>query len=113
MTEKELLDQLTQGSSLTQLQTYIKQVIDLRGFGDESAQDVLLMLMEEVGELAKAVRKHSGMPVDPSRLKNYDTIQSEVADVMILLLSLCNVVGINAMEAVVEKEAINCKRTWQ
>ena len=113
MTQKELLDQLTQSSSLTQLQSYVKKVIDLRGFGEETPQDVLLMLMEEVGELAKAVRKQAGLPVDATRLGNYDTIESEVADVLILLLSLCNTVGVNAMQAALEKETINCKRDWR
>ena len=112
MTHKELLSQLGQETTLTELQTYVKKVIDLRGFGEETAQDVLLMLMEEVGELAKAVRKQTGMPVDPNRLHNYDTVQSEVADVMILVLSLCNVFGINAFDAVVEKEKVNSQRTW-
>ena len=113
MTVQDLLAQLNQGTTLTQLQTYVQEVITLRGFAEETSQEVLLMLMEEVGELAKAVRKQQGMFVDPAKLQNYDTVQSEVADIMILLLSLCNVQGINLMDAVVAKEKINAQRTWE
>ena len=45
-------------------------------------------------------------------MQNYDTIESEVADVFIVLTTVCNKLNINLFEALKEKELINCERTW-
>lgn len=69
--------------------------------------------MEEVGELAKAIRKEkTDMRVDKSKIKNYESVESEVADVFIVLNSICNTLNINLFEAFYEKEKINGKRVW-
>ena len=59
MTQQELFDDLNENTSLSDIQLYIKKVIELRGFADESVQSCMLLLLEEAGELAKAVRKHA------------------------------------------------------
>ena len=112
MTQTEWLHSLNPSTTLNQMQEYIRHVIALRGFQEETPQECLLMLVEEVGELAKALRKSSGMYIDPARLENYDTVQSEVADVFILLVSLSNAAGINLLDAVIEKETANSQRQW-
>jgi len=113
MTQQELYNQLNPNVSLNDVQEYIKKVIELRGFSEQSVQTSLLLLLEETGELAKAIRKTSaGMSVDPNRLQNYDTVESEVADVFIVLLSICNTLGINLFESLLEKEKANCERGW-
>lgn len=111
-TQQALTNTLNQSTTLNQMQEYIKKIIDLRGFAEETPQECLLMLVEEVGELAKAIRKTTGLPVDQSRMASYTSVQSEAADVFILLVSLCNAAGINLLDAVIEKEAENNKRTW-
>ncbi|HCC07643.1 MAG TPA: hypothetical protein DEP72_05730 [Clostridiales bacterium] len=71
-------------------------------------------ILEEVGELAKAIRK--GLPnasVDEKKIKNYDTIESEVADVLIVLLSVCNSLNIDIYSALIEKEKENVTRVWK
>ena len=112
MTQESLLKTLEQPITLHQMQEYVKNVIELRGFAEETPSECLLMLVEEVGELAKAMRKSAGMYIDPTRLENYDTVQSEVADVFILLVSLCNAAGIDLHQAVLEKEKTNSQRQW-
>ena len=73
----------------------------------------MLLLLEETGELAKAVRKTStNMSVDVDKIQNYDTIESEVADVFIVLMAVCNKLGINLLSALREKEKKNCERNW-
>ena len=42
--------------TLTELQQYYQQKAEERGFDDETAQDTLLLMIEELGELARAVR---------------------------------------------------------
>ena len=47
--------------------------------------------LKEVGELAKVIRKEeTTMLIDNNRISNYDTIESEAADIFIVLCTLCN-----------------------
>lgn len=113
MNQKELLNNLKKYDNLDTIQNYIKQVIDIRGFGKQSVEQGLLLLLEEVGELAKAIRKDkTDMCIDKSKIKNYDTVESEIADVFIVLTTICNILNINLYDAVIEKEKINVERTW-
>lgn len=113
MTQQDYFEKINESTSLTGIQEYIKKVIDLRGFGAQPAQASMLLLLEETGELAKAVRKSSaGMSVDETMLHKYDTVESEVADIFIVLLSICNTLNINLFDAFMEKEKINSERNW-
>lgn len=95
------------------IQNYIKQVITMRGFGQQPVEQELLLLTEEIGELAKAIRKDkTTMAIDNQKIKNYDSIESEIADVFIVLTSICNTLNINLYDAIIEKEQINIKRNW-
>lgn len=68
--------------------------------------------MEEVGELALAIRKQSGGRLD--KAKNYDTsVEEELADVFIYVLSLANISGVDLFKALKEKEARNFDRQWE
>lgn len=52
------------------------------------------------------------MSIDKSKIKNYEPVESEVADVFIVLNSICNTLNINLFEAFYEKEKINGQRVW-
>ena len=74
----------------------------------------MLLLLEEVGELAKAIRKNAtNMSIDKDKISHYDTIESEVADVFIVLNSVCNKLDIDLYQALKEKEKKNIKREWK
>lgn len=65
----------------------------------------MLLLLEKVGELAKAIRKNAtNMSIDNSKINHYDTIESEVADVFIVLGSICNKLNIDLYKALKDKE---------
>ena len=65
----------------------------------------MLLLLEKVGELAKAIRKNAtNMSIDNSKINHYDTIESEVADVFIVLSSICNRLNIDLYKALKDKE---------
>lgn len=114
MLQNELYSKLNNDTSLTDIQTYIREVIKARGFIKQTVQENMLLLIEETGELAKAIRKNSkGMSVDEERLYKYDTIESEVADIFIVLLSLCNNLDLNLFNVFMRKEKINIERTWK
>lgn len=112
--QKELFENLKLNSTLSDVQSYVKKVLDLRGLSNQTVKDKLLLLTEEVGELTKAVRKNSsGASIDLNRINNYDSIESEIADVLIVLISVANVLNIDIFESLKEKEKINISRKWK
>lgn len=113
ISQTQLLNNLTSASSLEQLQQYFGKVFQERGFNSQSIKDKLMFLIEEVGELAKAIRKNQrDSLIDNCKNKDCDSIESEVADVFIILISICNLLNIDLFEAIYEKEKINSMRTW-
>lgn len=65
----------------------------------------MLLLLEKVGELAKSIRKNAtNMSIDNSKINHYDTIESEVADVFIVLSSICNKLNIDLYKSLKDKE---------
>lgn len=110
----ELWNKLNKENTLKEVQEYIKQVIEIRGFSNQNIENTMLLLLEEVGELAKAIRKDAtNMSVDKNKLGHYDTIESEIADVFIVLTSICNKLDIDLFKAIKDKEQENIKRIWE
>lgn len=108
-----LYNELNENKTLKEVQEYIKKVIEIRGFDKQSPEQTMLLLTEEVGELAKAIRKDkTKMCIDNNKINNYDTIESEVADVFIVLSTICNELNIDLYSAVKNKEKENINRTW-
>lgn len=103
---------LTQELTLAQIQDYMRIMAEHRGFTQEPPSATMLILLEEVGELAKALRKHSGLKIDQSRTSSYGNLTHEMADVLICLLILANKCNVNLFEALYEKEQLNSQRTW-
>ena len=97
-------------ASLDEWQTYVQQKITERGFANETTQQKFLLLVEEVGELAKALRPLEGIKTsdDSDKLD----VKHEAADVFWLLCCICNGLGIDLDEAVRLKDAKNEKRIW-
>jgi NTP pyrophosphatase (non-canonical NTP hydrolase) len=99
-----------ESDSLRDLQKYYRQTSIARGFDKETAENVLMLLVEEVGELAKALRARIGVSMhenDTSR----KSVQLELADCFIYLLHMANQTGI-LYEAFLEKERLNAGKTW-
>jgi len=97
-------------STLKELQTYFKEKAAERGFSQETPQDIVLLLIEELGELAKAIRKQSGLKIDHK--SKIPEIEDELADVFIYLLHLANQLNIDLEKAFKNKEQKNEKRSW-
>lgn len=111
--QKELWEILNENNSLNEVQEYIKKVIELRGFSEENIEKTMLLLTEEIGELAKAIRKDkTSMSIDKRKINNYDTIESEIADVFIVLCTICNKLNINLFDSLKSKEKENIDRKW-
>lgn len=110
----ELWENLNDKNTLQEVQQYIKEVITIRGFAEQDIEKTMLLLLEEVGELAKSIRKNAtNMSIDKSKINHYDTIESEVADVFIVLNSVCNKLNIDLYKALKDKEQENINREWK
>ena len=111
--QQGLLKKLSDKSSINEIQSYIKKVMEVRGFNKEKSSDKILLLVEEVGELAKAIRKNERkLGIDKTKEYNYSSIESEIADVFIVPLSICDILNIDLFKVFLEKEEKNIKRTW-
>ena len=109
----DLWNKLNEKNTLKELQQYIKDVIEMRGFSNQGIEKTMLLLIEEVGELAKSIRKNAtDMNIDKNKVNHYDTIESEVADVFIVLINVCNKLDIDLYKALKNKEEENIKRRW-
>ena len=109
----EMYEKLGNDTTLCDLQKYEDLLIKVRGFSDETAQDLMLLLTEEVGELAKEVRKVStNIKMDVTSKKTID-VELELADVFSYVLALARFYDINLIDAFKRKEEKNMKRIWE
>ena len=104
--------QLKDSPSLTDLQEYMSWMVKHRGFSEEGLTEVALLLVEEVGELAKAIRFDQGLKVTSDSISRIKQIGSELADCLVYLLNLANLSNVNLEKALREKEATNGERKW-
>ena len=106
-TQEEYFNDLKKDTSLVELQNYINNVLEIRGFNNQSIELKLMLLMEEVGELAKSIRKDStSLSIDRCKINNY-------SDVLIILFSIANKLQIDLYDAFLKKEKENIKRKWK
>ena len=91
--------------TLKNLQEYIAFKIKERGFDDESTQEHLLLLAEEVGELINAYRKSSNMYVDRNRASDSD-VGGEVVDVLNFLFAVAIGLGLDVEKEFLKKEKV-------
>lgn len=102
--------QLPDQPTIAELQRYVEYKVEERGLTAES-HDYFIALVEEVGELAKALRSVRGLKLaDDSAAQN---IEHEAADVLWLLVCVCNSLGIDLAAAVHSKERKNASRNWK
>ncbi len=97
--------------TIADVQQYIKATVAHRGFSHESVQDNFIMLTEELGELAKALRKLNGVKVATD--STMTSVEEEVADVAWMLMCVCNKLGIDLESAIRAKEEKNKQRVWK
>lgn len=97
--------------TLNDYQKLIQQLVTKRGFDEETVPEVFTLLVEEMGELAKAIRKANGQKVD--KKSKIHEVEEEAADVFWLLIDLCNRLGIDLEKAFRAKEAKNQQREWK
>ena len=89
--------------TIRKLQECIKNIDHKNNMNDK----YMLKLMEEVGELAEAVRKNKRMQ-DDQNIKG--TIEEELQAVLYYIVCLANVNDIDLQNCIYLKEKINCEK---
>lgn len=97
--------------TLADLQAYVAEMVRERGFDADNVPYRFMLLLEECGEFARAARKRAGgkFAADTHTAE----LSDEAADVLIILLGLCNMLGIDLEQAVRDKEEKNKQRVWK
>lgn len=94
---------LNKNMSIRELQKHIKEI----DFHPEAKMEVMLKLVEEVGELAVEVRRESSWGMTSERLTN---LKYELYDVLHFVNHIANIYDIDLEEAIIEKDKINEKK---
>jgi NTP pyrophosphatase (non-canonical NTP hydrolase) len=104
--------QLNDAPTLSDLQSYLAEVCQKRGWTKDSPAEKFVLFMEEIGELAKAMRNAAGLYAERAKPQQH-SLEEEFADVLSYLLDLANAYQVNLEQAFREKEAINASRAWE
>lgn len=96
--------------TLQEVQKYIAEKAKQRGFEDETLEQTLLLLTEEIGELTKACRKIN-------KIKSKSTTESqnvgeEIADVITMVFLVGSKLNINIEKEFRRKDKIIDKRIY-
>ena len=89
--------------SIFELQKLIKQI----DYTKDSIDKYFYKLSEEIGELAKAIRKNNRMEENKD-IKG--TIEEELYDVLYYIVCLANMYDINLEQCAILKEQLNAKK---
>lgn len=97
--------------TLNDLQQYVAEVCQERGWTKDSPSEKFVLFIEEVGELAKAMRKAAGLYEEQAKQRDMP-LEEEFADVLSYLLDLANCFQVDLEQAFRAKEQINQSRIW-
>ena len=97
MIKEQLLDQLTREDSLDLIQKYVEEKININTFKKQDVSSEMFRLFFNVIELGKEIR----ISLYNENVKNSE---SKIADIFLVLISICNSLNINLFDALTEKE---------
>ncbi|MDF1550307.1 MAG: MazG nucleotide pyrophosphohydrolase domain-containing protein [Bacteroidales bacterium] len=99
--------------TLSDIQLYLKQLCQERGWDKNNPLEIFLLFSEEIGELAKAIRNRMKLYHEEGKIIKETELEDEFADVFSYLLDLANQFDIDLEKAFRNKEAKNAKRIWK
>jgi len=98
---------------LADLQKHIHDFGIERGWDKNNHLEIFLLFSEEVGELAKAIRNHTGLYAEAAKADKKIELEEEFADVFNYLIDLANFFDVDLETAFRNKDAVNAKRVWK
>jgi NTP pyrophosphatase (non-canonical NTP hydrolase) len=97
--------------TLEEVQSFIKETCKERGWDKRPVEHKMLLLTEEVGEVAKALRKE--LQVGSPKPDNTDHLAEELIDVLNYLADIANEYDIDLDQAFRNKWQKNATRSWE
>jgi NTP pyrophosphatase (non-canonical NTP hydrolase) len=94
--------------ALKAFQEYYRRAAIQRGYSKEGPKECLLLMVEEVGELARALRKREKLVRHGSYHGANES--QELADVFLYVVHMANVLGVDLAHVVRDKETLNVKK---
>lgn len=104
-------DKTLPNAALAAYQQYVLQVMQERGFHDETVSQKFMLLLEEAGAFAQAARKKANLA--QSTDASLEDCEDAAADVFAILLDICNQLDINLEQAFIAREHKNQARIWE
>src|SRR5436305_13938249 len=98
--------------TLKELQSYLAMVCEERGWTKDSPSEKFVLFIEEVGELAKAMRKAAGLYEEQAKPRDI-SLEEEFADVLSYFLDLANSFHVDLEHAFRANEPPNRSSTWE
>ena len=89
-------------------QNYYRRVAIQRGYTHENAKDCLMLMVEEIGELARALRKRAKLVRHGKGIQNQE--EAELADVFIYVVHMANILKVDLSTIVQAKEIANIQK---
>lgn len=102
---------LKDNPTLGDLQRYMADICQERGWTKDSPAEKFVLFIEEVGELAKAMRQAAGLYEERAKPRDI-ALEEEFADVLSYLLDLANCFQVDLEDAFRAKDRVNQSRTW-
>jgi NTP pyrophosphatase (non-canonical NTP hydrolase) len=106
------MQELKEKPTLSDLQQYMAEFCKERSWDKDTYTEKFLLFTEEVGELAKAMRKATGMYSEEARKHKRFDLEEEFADVLNYLLDMANLFEVDLESAFREKDKLNRERSW-
>jgi NTP pyrophosphatase (non-canonical NTP hydrolase) len=103
---------LKENPTIADYQAHVKAFCEQNGWNKTSATELFLLFVEEVGELAKAIRKEQNLFTEEAKKAKKFDLEEEFADVFSYLLDLCNLFNVDLENAYRKKHEINEQRKW-
>lgn len=94
--------------ALAAFQQYYRRVAIQRGYKSESPKDCLLLMVEEVGELAREIRRRERLVRHGPSSQSSES--KELADIFLYVVHMANVLDVDLSKVVQEKELINLQK---
>jgi NTP pyrophosphatase (non-canonical NTP hydrolase) len=94
--------------AIQSFQHYYRRAALQRGFSRENAKDCLLLMVEEVGELARSLRRRMKLARHGKPIHNQEEL--ELADVFLYVVHMANILKIDLASVVQRKELLNIQK---
>lgn len=108
-----IMPPLNDNPTLAEFQSWVREMKAANGWTPTDFRHELALLVEEVGEVAKAHRKQNkSSRLTADQRQTQDSVGEELADILIYLFSLANIENIDLPAALQAKLAKNREREW-